>query len=126
MVAYRSRFEQGWRRWLGVKPNKETRVQEQALQRHFDPEFLNRIDRILPFEKLNERWWSSLLDIELAKLDKRLAKQQISLQLTDDARNWLCESNYSKSASTKAIRLAFCPSPLHSFYTSYNVVAVVH
>lgn len=91
VVAYRSRFEQGWRRWLGLKPSKETRVQEQALHRHFDPEFLNRIDRILPFEKLDENWWSSLLDIELAKLDQRLAKQRIKLQLTDNARNWLCE-----------------------------------
>ncbi|TVP44513.1 MAG: ATP-dependent Clp protease ATP-binding subunit [Halomonas sp.] len=92
VVAYRSTFEQGWRRWLRLVPRKEARVQQQALYRHFDPEFLNRIDRLLTFEKLDDSWWSFLLDIELAKLDKRLAKQQVTLQLTDGVRHWLCES----------------------------------
>lgn len=91
VVAYRSQFEQGWRRRLGLRPNKEARVQEQALHRHFDPEFLNRIDRILPFNRLEERWWSTLLDIELSKIDTRLAKQQVTLQLAEDVRHWLCE-----------------------------------
>ena len=91
VVAYRHRFEQGWRHWLRLRPSQESQVQQQALRRHFDPEFLNRIDRILPFAKLDERWWSSLLDIELSKLETRLAKQSITLQLTNDARRWLCE-----------------------------------
>ncbi|HDZ47748.1 hypothetical protein LCGC14_0107550 [marine sediment metagenome] len=91
VVAYRSNFEQGWRRWLRLTPRNEACVQQQALYRHFDPEFLNRLDRILPFKKLEGQWWTSLLDIELAKLDKRLAKHNVSLQLTEDVRHWLCE-----------------------------------
>ncbi|MGE6689871.1 AAA family ATPase [Stutzerimonas stutzeri] len=87
---YRSRFEGSWRRMLGLAPQHENKVVEAALHKHFDPEFLNRIDRILTFERIEGQWMQALLDIELDKLNGRLAKQGRTLTLTDGARRYLC------------------------------------
>ncbi|MFC3609736.1 AAA family ATPase, partial [Stutzerimonas tarimensis] len=87
---YRARFDGGWRRWLGLVPRNEPQVVEAALHRHFDPEFLNRIDRILRFERIEGQWMEALLDIESSKLNARLAKQGRALTLTDAARRHLC------------------------------------
>lgn len=87
---YRERFAGGWRKWLGLAPSGEKRVVEAALHRHFDPEFLNRIDRILTFERIEGRWMESLVSIELSKLNARLARQQRQISVSEDARRHLC------------------------------------
>ena len=48
---------------------------ERALHRRFDPEFINRVDRVLPFQRLDAAWLDTLLDIELGKLNQRLARR---------------------------------------------------
>ena len=87
---YRARFQHGWRRWLGLSPRREDRVLERALHRHFDPEFINRIDRVLPFQRLGADWLDTLLDIELGKLNQRLARRRARLELDNSARQFLC------------------------------------
>lgn len=92
VADYRHTFVQGWRRWLGLRPRRETQVQLQALYRHFDPEFLNRIDRILPFQRIEGRWWDTLLDIELAKLNRRLSRNGLELVLEAEVHHLLCQT----------------------------------
>lgn len=58
-------------------------VMEQALHQQFDPEFLNRIDRILQYQPVDQHWLNALTDIELDKLNQRLRKQ--GRQLSVDA-----------------------------------------
>jgi ATP-dependent Clp protease ATP-binding subunit ClpA len=87
---YRARFQQGWRRWLGLRPHDEARILQRALHRHFEPEFLNRIDRILEFRHIEDEWLQALLEIELSKLNQRLAKQGRALRLDESAQALLC------------------------------------
>ena len=65
---------------LGKSPRH---VIEQALHQQFDPEFLNRIDRILQYQPVDQYWLDALTDIELDKLNQRLRKQ--GRQLSVDA-----------------------------------------
>lgn len=86
---YRERFSRGWRRWLGLAPKGEAVLLEQVLHERFEPEWLNRIDRILVFERVAEQWLDALLDIELDRLNQRLGRQGRSLQVEQSARAWL-------------------------------------
>lgn len=90
---HRQRFGQGWRRLLRGCVRSEAAVLEAALHGHFEPEFLNRIDRILLFQPIDSRWLDTLLEVELAKLNQRLAMQQRGLQLDEAARGWLCREH---------------------------------
>ncbi|MBE7373616.1 AAA family ATPase [Pseudomonas lopnurensis] len=92
-AEYRSRFQRGWRRALRVRPRGEGERVERALHRHFEPEFLNRIDRILTFARIDGQWLEALLDIELGKLEQRLRKTGRELIVTGPARDWLCSGH---------------------------------
>lgn len=111
-TRYRQRFAQGWRRWLGREPTGETALLEQALHGHFEPEFLNRIDRILTFSRIDAQWLEGLLDIELGKLNQRLAKQGRHVRLDESARAWLCrehDTRFGARALARRVRTELEP-----------------
>ncbi|RYY79253.1 MAG: ATP-dependent Clp protease ATP-binding subunit [Moraxellaceae bacterium] len=56
-------------------------VIEKALHQQFDPEFINRIDRILHYCPVDQHWLPQLIDIELNKLNQRLRKQGCHVSL---------------------------------------------
>ena len=64
------------------------------LKASFRPEFLNRIDDILLFNRLKKEDMGHIVKIQLQILDKRLEKQEVTINLTDDAINWLAERGY--------------------------------
>ncbi|WP_026470215.1 AAA family ATPase [Alkanindiges illinoisensis] len=68
---------------LGKSPRQIT---EKALHQQFDPEFLNRIDRILHYQPVAKQWLAALIDIELDKLNTRLRKQGRSIRLDASTR----------------------------------------
>ncbi|MFI7868612.1 AAA family ATPase [Ectopseudomonas khazarica] len=110
---YRERFSRGWRRWLGLAPKGEAALLEQVLHQRFEPEWLNRIDRILVFERVDERWLDALLEIELDKLGQRLARQGRSLHLEPSARAWLCREHdvrFGARALARRIRTELEPA----------------
>jgi ATP-dependent Clp protease ATP-binding subunit ClpB len=72
---------------------REARVLE-ALRSHFRPEFLNRIDEIIIFDRLDDRDLKQIVDIQLDRLVKRLAAQKLSLALTDAAKMHLAREGY--------------------------------
>lgn len=86
--SYRKRYARGWRRWFNLKPSRheETAIVTHALQRKFDLEFINRIDRIICFRSIGLESLDDILSIELALLNKRLSKQGASLRLEPAAR----------------------------------------
>jgi ATP-dependent Clp protease ATP-binding subunit ClpA len=90
---YRERYRHGWRRWLGLTPHGEAQLLEQALHRHFEPEFLNRIDRILTYARIDDDQLDRLLTLELARLNRRLSRQGRLLYLDESARAWLCRGH---------------------------------
>ncbi|GHU42339.1 ATP-dependent protease ATP-binding subunit-like protein AmiB [Betaproteobacteria bacterium] len=89
-ALYRQRFMQSWRRKVGFRPKSEVALLEEALHRHFEPEFLNRIDRILSYKRIDDDRLERLLEIELEKLNTRLALQGKNLTVHPSARKILC------------------------------------
>ncbi|KAA1174086.1 ATP-dependent Clp protease ATP-binding subunit [Marinobacter salinexigens] len=111
--AHHHRYQRGWRRWLGLSPGAGDRIRDTALRRHFDPEFLNRIDQILTFNNLTDNWLDALLDIELAGLNKRLARKHARLTLSPELRTDLClgyDSRYGAREMLRAFRQRLEPA----------------
>ena len=65
-----------------------------AVRAHFRPEFLNRLDETIIFDRLSREDMDGIVDIQLGRLRKRLAKQNISLELDDAAIKWLADEGY--------------------------------
>jgi ATP-dependent Clp protease ATP-binding subunit ClpB len=65
-----------------------------AVRTHFRPEFLNRLDEIIIFDRLGRNDMGGIVDIQLARLQKRLSGRKIELVLDQDARTWLADAGY--------------------------------
>ncbi|WP_160121836.1 ATP-dependent chaperone ClpB [Rhodovarius lipocyclicus] len=65
-----------------------------AVRDRFRPEFLNRLDEIVLFSRLQRESMASIVDIQLKRLRALLADKQISLELEPAAREWLAEAGY--------------------------------
>jgi len=65
-----------------------------ALRGHFRPEFLNRVDEIVIFDRLTEQDLTRIVEIQLHRLLKRLESQKLHLELTDAARSKLARDGY--------------------------------
>ena len=66
-----------------------------AVRAHFRPEFLNRLDETIIFDRLNRENMDGIVTIQMARLLKRLAARKIDLQLDDGARKWLADEGYN-------------------------------
>jgi ATP-dependent Clp protease ATP-binding subunit ClpB len=65
-----------------------------AVRAHFRPEFLNRLDEIVVFDRLTRKNMDGIVDIQLGQLAKRLAARSITLQIDEAARTWLANRGY--------------------------------
>ena len=65
-----------------------------VVRAHFRPEFLNRLDETIIFDRLARDDMSGIVDIQLARLQKRLSGRKITLALDTDARQWLANEGY--------------------------------
>ena len=65
-----------------------------AVRVHFRPEFLNRLDEILVFDRLARKDMSSIVDIQLNKLAKRLNSRNIKIDLDSSSKAWLANEGY--------------------------------
>ena len=65
-----------------------------AVKSHFRPEFLNRLDEIVIFDRLTRDQMDGIVDIQMAQLLKRLATRKIKLELDQDAHKWLADEGY--------------------------------
>ncbi len=65
-----------------------------AVRAHFRPEFLNRLDETIIFDRLARADMAGIVDIQLARLLKRLAGRKIALELDEGARTWLADEGY--------------------------------
>jgi ATP-dependent Clp protease ATP-binding subunit ClpB len=65
-----------------------------AVRAHFRPEFLNRLDETIVFDRLTRDDMGGIVDIQLSRLIKRLSKQNISLEMDDAAKTWLADEGY--------------------------------
>ncbi|ABG30412.1 ATP-dependent chaperone ClpB [Roseobacter denitrificans] len=65
-----------------------------AVRAHFRPEFLNRLDETIIFDRLGRADMDGIVEIQMARLLKRLAGRKIALELDDAARMWLADEGY--------------------------------
>jgi len=65
-----------------------------AVRAHFRPEFLNRLDETVIFDRLSRKDMDGIVDIQLGLLAKRLARRKITLELDEAAHKWLADEGY--------------------------------
>lgn len=65
-----------------------------AVRAHFRPEFLNRLDDMIVFDRLGRADMGGIVEIQLGLLAKRLAARKITLDLDDAAKDWLASEGY--------------------------------
>ncbi|SEL38411.1 ATP-dependent Clp protease ATP-binding subunit ClpB [Bosea lupini] len=70
----------------------------------FRPEFLNRIDDIILFHRLRRSDMGAIVDIQMARLGKLLVDRKITLDLSEDARDWLAEKGYDPAYGARPLK----------------------
>lgn len=83
----------------------EKRVME-ALQGHFRPEFLNRVDESIIFHSLRKEQIAEIVDIQLKHLEKLLADKNLQIKLTDKARDLIAEHGFDPAYGARPLKRA--------------------
>jgi ATP-dependent Clp protease ATP-binding subunit ClpB len=92
---------------LGTKDHAEMeRLVRTELRSHFRPEFLNRVDDILIFHNLDEKQISHIVEIQLNRLEKRLAQQQLSLHVDRSAKTLIAKEGYDPQFGARPLKRA--------------------
>ncbi len=85
---------------------KHSALVMEALREHFRPEFLNRVDEIIIFDRLNEEELKRIVEIQLQRLIKRLANQKIALELSDSAKALIAREGYDPVYGARPLKRA--------------------
>ena len=75
-----------------------------ALEAYFRPEFLNRLDAIVPFNSLTKDDMNKIIDIYLKKMAHVLAKKNVKVEVSDEAKAYLAEKGYDKKFGARPLR----------------------
>lgn len=87
---------------LGSGQNEKEMME--VLKSFFRPEFINRLDEIIIFHNLKKEHIRSIVDIQLKRLQERLADRHITLKLDDKAKNWLAENGYDEAFGARPLK----------------------
>ena len=91
----------------GMAVSQETRQKiDQLLKQHFRPEFLNRIDETVMFQKLGKDCIGGIVRIQLERVAKRLEDRRISIAFDDSAVDFLCEKGYDPAFGARPVKRA--------------------
>ena len=74
------------------------------LRAHFRPEFLNRLDEIILFTPLTKENIANIIDLIIADLNKRLVDKQITIRLTDEAKQFVADAAYDPSFGARPLK----------------------
>jgi len=103
-------FGQGVGFGTSAKKDQESAHQksviENALKKAFAPEFLNRIDDVIVFNTLEREHIHQIIDIELAKLVRRIKDIGYDLNLTDKAKDYIAEKGFDKQYGARPLKRA--------------------
>lgn len=93
----------------GIQENNEISEQARAevdelLKRQFRPEFLNRLDEIVYYKPLAKSQISAIVELMLESLRRRLADKQLSIEVTDSARNYIIDTGYDPNFGARPLK----------------------
>lgn len=77
---------------------------DEALKRQFKPEFINRLDEIITFRKLDKEQIRVIIDLEIAKIAERLSARDLALEYGDDTRDYLVANGFKPEWGARALR----------------------
>ncbi|MBR2061599.1 MAG: ATP-dependent Clp protease ATP-binding subunit, partial [Tidjanibacter sp.] len=75
-----------------------------AVEEHFSPEFINRLDDVVCFDRLGAKEVAQIVDLELEKLFARLAELGVECEVTGSARHMLATEGYNSRYGARALR----------------------
>ncbi|QFR33108.1 ATP-dependent chaperone ClpB [Ancylobacter sp. TS-1] len=75
-----------------------------VVRAHFRPEFLNRVDEIVLFHRLQRDQMGAIVDIQVKRLDKLLEERKIRLEITPEARDFLAEKGYDPAYGARPLK----------------------
>jgi ATP-dependent Clp protease ATP-binding subunit ClpB len=78
----------------------------EAMREQFRPEFLNRIDEIVEFHPLSKEQIGEIVELQLRRVEARLAERSLRLELTDDARVALAEAGWDPAYGARPLKRA--------------------
>ena len=84
--------------------NNEPEKVEQELHKYFKPEFINRIDEVIMFNKLTKEVLSSILDKLIKEIETRLKDLNLTITLTPAARNYFVENGYDEYYGARPLK----------------------
>jgi ATP-dependent Clp protease ATP-binding subunit ClpE len=90
---------------FGADSNSSSKAKaEKALRQIFRPEFLNRIDEIVVFDQLTKDDLLKIADLMLAELQRGIAEKGISIEVTEAAKQLICDGGYSTQYGARPMR----------------------
>lgn len=79
---------------IGINPGDPNKISDEAIKRHFSPEFLNRLDQVVHFSPLNNVICQRVLEKFLMELREQLKVKNIEIDVTKTASEWLIEKGF--------------------------------
>ena len=86
---------------FGFHKSKREGDDREAIDRLFAPEFRNRLDAIVPFSRLPESVIARVVDKFILQLEAQLSDRNVTIELTDEAREWLVKNGYDESMGAR-------------------------
>lgn len=124
LARYQGRFQRGWRRLFEPDPARQKQLLEGALHQRFEPEFINRIDRILHYQPIAGEQLDALLELELRKLNERLSRQGSYLTLSPAVIRWLqrdYDSRFGARDLARDLRARLLPTLARALLTEPGI-----
>jgi ATP-dependent Clp protease ATP-binding subunit ClpB len=94
----------GSHRLLGERPDVEAAMDE--LRHTFRPEFLNRVDEIVVFERLGRAEIDRIVDLQMGRFRKLLVERDLGIELAPEARAFLAEKGYDPTYGARPLKRA--------------------
>jgi ATP-dependent Clp protease ATP-binding subunit ClpB len=92
---------------LGAEPEQLKRdAVMNELRRAFRPEFLNRLDEVVMFQRLDQAEIRRIVDVQLGRFKKRLANRDIGIEISDAAKDWLASIGFDPTYGARPLKRA--------------------
>jgi len=75
-----------------------------AVRQHFPPEFVNRLDDIIVFQRLGPESMPAIVDIQMKEVKKLLEEQQVYVRMTEEARQWLAKKGHDANYGARPLK----------------------